>query len=456
MRTAHKPRKTTESMPVLHPDAAGLDIGAREVYAAVPYDRSPEPLRCFGTFTEDLHKLADWLGECQVRTVALEATGVYWIPVFQILETRGFEVNLVNARYVKNVQGRKSDWQDCQWIQYLQSVGLLAGSFRPPDEVCALRVILRHRMTLVGAASTHVQHMQKSLTQMNLQLHHVISDITGKTGLAILEAILAGERDPAVLAKLRDPRIKAPEEIILKSLVGDWRKEHLFTLKQALQAYKHCLRQIAECDAEIETYLGDMESSPDTDESPPPAPGAKEKCKARALQLPTMDLRTEMRRILGVDLTEIDGIGASSAHAIFAELGSDLSSFRTAKHFVSWLGLCPDNKVSGGKRLSVGTRRIKNRVANTLRLCAQALHHSTSALGAYYRSMRSKLGAPKAITATAHKLARIVYHLMTTKTPYNESVFARDEEAYQARRLQKVIRDAKSFGFTLAPMEPVS
>lgn len=449
--------KTAAAMPVLQPDAAGIDIGATEVYVAVPAERDPQPIRAFGTFTEDLLSLVAWLKTCHIRTVAMESTGVYWIPLFQLLETHGFEVCLVNSRHVKNVPGRKSDVADCQWLQYLHAVGLLRGSFRPPDAVCAVRSLLRHRDSLVGYASSHVQHMQKALDQMNLHLHHVISDLTGKSGLAILDAILAGEHDPQKLAQLKDPRIKASAETIAKALVGDWRPEHLFTLRQALAAYRYYLQLLQECDAEVERLLGEFDSRVDPQEQPPPAArNPRKKCAGHPVVLPHSDLRTEMYRILGVDLTQVPGLQATSVHAVFTELGRDLSAFPTAKHFTSWLGLCPDNRVSGGKVLSVRTRKVRSRVANTLRLAAQGLWHSDTPLGAFYRRMRSKLGAPKAITATAHKLARIIYQLVTTGQPYNESVYAREEERYQERRLQRLRREASSLGFTLAPTGGVS
>ncbi len=262
--------QTTAALPVLNPNAAGIDIGATSLFVAVPADRAAQPVRAFGTFTEDLIAIADWLTACGAQTVAMESTGVYWIPLFQILETRGFEVCLVNARHVKNVPGRKSDVADCQWLQYLHAVGLLRGSFRPPDAVCAVRSLLRHRDTLVTYAAAHVQHMQKALTQMNLQLHHVISDLTGKTGLAIVDAILAGERDPVVLAQLKDYRIKASTETIAKALRGDWRPEHLFTLRQALAAYRHYQQLITDCDQEAERMLREFDTQVDPEEVPLP------------------------------------------------------------------------------------------------------------------------------------------------------------------------------------------
>jgi transposase len=332
-------RKST-SMPVLsclELNAAGVDVGATEIYIAVPADRDPQPVRRFSTFTEDLHVAADWLKACGIETVAMESTGVYWIPFFQILEARGFRVLLVNAHHVKNVPGRKSDVSDCQWIQYLLSVGLLRASFRPEQAVCTVRSILRHRDNLVQLASTHIQHMQKALDQMNLQLHHVISNITGLTGMAIVEAILEGKRDPLVLAKLRDPRIKATENTIAKALVGDYRPEHLFTLRQSLAAYRHYQQLIAACDVEIERYLASFQSKIDPTQHP--------------LQ------KSQDRHIFGVDLTQIPGVNALTAHALLAEIGPDLSCFANASAFASWLGLCPDNRIRGGNTVRKNTDR---------------------------------------------------------------------------------------------------
>ncbi len=452
-------RRTTRpvTMPILHPHAAGIDVGATELYVCVPLDRDPQPIRRFGTFTEDLLAVAAWLTQCGVTTVAMESTGVYWIPLYQILETRGFEVCLVNARHVKNVPGRKTDVQDCQWLQYLHSVGLLRGSFRPPETVCAVRTLLRHRDGLVQAAAAHTQHMQKALTQMNLQLHHVLSDLTGVTGLAILEAILAGERDPQVLAQHRDRRVKASTETIAKALVGDYRAEHLFTLRQSLDAYRQYQRLIGECDGEIQTRLGAFVSTIDPARHPlPPSKGSRR--KTRGTPHPSFDLRTELYRILGTDLTQVPGLQTPTVSTLFAELGADLTKFPAGDHFASWLGICPDNRISGGKVLSVKTRHVKHRVAQALRLAAQSLSRSQSVLGGFFRRMRAKLGAPKAITATAHKLARIIYHLVTTRQPYDESRLAAAEADHQRRTESRLRTQARALGFQLvpAPVQSVS
>lgn len=441
--------KSTPSLPILRPHAAGIDIGAREVYAAVPSDRDPHPVRCFLTFTSDLVALADWLKHCGIETVAMESTGVYWIPLFQILEARGFEVFLVNARHVKNVPGRKSDVSDCHWLQYLHSVGLLRASFRPPQDVCRVRSLLRHRDNLVQMAATHVQHMQKALDQMNLQLHHVISDLTGKTGLAILDAILAGERDAQALAQLRDGRIQASPQTIAKSLVGDYRPEHLFVLRQSLATYRAYQRLRVECDQEIATALADFDTQADPASLPPRPQKARRAPQRNQFHF---DLQAELYRILGVDLTLVPGLETLSVHTLLGEVGPDLSAFPNQAAFCSWLGLCPDNRVSGGQVLSTRTRKVQHRLARALRMAAQSLHHSESYLGEYYRRMRAKLGAPKALTAAAHKLARIIYHLLTTRQPYDESVFAQQEELHRRRTQARLQRQARALGFQLVPI----
>lgn len=448
-KRVNKNKKVT--LPVLNPDAAGIDIGATEIYVAVPADRDAEPVRMFATFTEDLNELADWLQQCRVRTVAMESTGVYWIPLMQILEIRGLEVFLVNAKHVKNVPGRRTDVSDCQWLQYLHSVGLLRASFRPAQDICALRSLLRHRANLVGMATCHVQHLQKALDQMNLQLHHVISDITGTTGLAILDAILDGNRDVQALAALRDPRIKASPETIAKSLVGDYRQEHLFTLQQSISLYREYQRRIAACEEEMQRLMKGLETKAD----PAILPTAKDSVKKCKVMPPAraMALREEAYRILGVDLTTIPGISVLHVQCILAELGGDVSKFRSAGAFSSWMGLCPDNDISGGKVLWSGTRKVKNRIAVTLRMAAQSLQQSESALGVFYRRMRAKLGAPKAITATAHKLARIIFHMLTTRESYDESVFAKAEQKNLQRMENRLKAQAQALGYKLLPAQ---
>jgi transposase len=453
-RRAKKP-KTTQSQPIIRAHCAGIDVGCAELYAAVPADADAEPVRTFPTFTEDLHALADWLVRCQVQSVALESTGVYWIPIFQILEARGLEVYLVNARHVKNVPGRKTDVSDCQWLQYLHSVGLLRASFRPPAQVCAVRSLWRHRDMLVRSGARHVQHMQKALTQMNIQLANVISDLTGQTGLAIVDAILAGERDPQKLASLRNYRIKADLQTIAKSLVGDWLPEHLFALRQARQSYTHYQQMIAECDLEVAAFLRAFESRLETvAEQTLPAPKTPA-ARSRSHE-PQFDLRGELHRILGVDLTEVPGIQCLTASIFLSEVGPSVERFATPQHFSSWLGLCPDNRITGGRILSVATREVKSRTAYALRMAALTLQRSQSSLGEHFRRMKARLGTPAAITATANKLARILYHLVKHRCAYDASVFAAEEELHRRRRENNLRKQAAHFGFQLTPLQAIA
>jgi transposase len=450
--------KTTPNHPKIHPHAAGIDIGATALHVAVPLDCDPQPVRTFATFTEDLQALADWLAHCGVQTVAMESTGVYWIPIFQILEARGLEVCLVNARHVKNVPGRKTDVSDCQWLQYLHSVGLLQASFRPPAHVCAVRSLWRHRGNLVRYASSHVLHMQKALTQMNLQLHNVISDLTGKTGSAIVEAIIHGVRDVEKLAALRDPRIKADAQTIAKSLVGDWKEEHLFTLRQAWASYAHYRQLVAECDLELARYLSAFETRIEVQAAPAEESSAtsalpRKPGRPRALRSEVdFALRSELHRILGVDLTLIPGVHTTVVHTFVSEVGVSVERFSDAKHFASWLALCPDNRITGGKVLSAATRQVKSRTAHALRLAAATLHRSKSTLGDYFRRMKARLGSPAAITATAHKLARIIYHLVKNRCPYDASIFAAEEERQRLRREKNLHRQAAAMGLRLVPL----
>lgn len=435
---------------VLQPDAAGIDIGAEEIYVAVPPDRDVDSTRSFGTFTRDLIELADWLKHCGIRTVAMESTGVYWIPLFQILEEHGFEVYLVNAHYLKNVPGRKSDVSDCQWIQYLHSVGLLRTSFRPPEHICAVRSLWRHRASLLQMASEHIMHMQKALSQMNLQIHHVLSDITGVSGQAILDAILAGCRDPVELAKLCNFRVRSPRETVALALEGDYRPEHLFALQQSLEGYRFYQKLIADLDCEIATF---MQALPTTSSNSPVLPQQTKSTRyRRGRNDPSFDLRKELYRIAGVDLTDIPGVSSITAQVILTEIGPDLSRFRNASAFASWLGLCPEKCVSGGKVLSCKTRKVAHRVATALRLGAHSLSRAKGYFGDFFRRMRSKLGTAQAITATAHKIARVLYHVLLTRQPYSKSVFSRCEEQAFQRAQRSLRKRAKQLGFEVIPI----
>lgn len=448
--TTSAQRNQESNLPLINPHAAGIDIGSGEHWVCVSASATTENVRSFGCFTPDLIALADWLIECQVDTVAMEATGVYWIPLFQILEAKGLDVNLVNAHHVKTVPGRKSDVLDCQWLQKLHTFGLLSASFRPEDQVCVLRSYLRQRETLIKEAGSHVQRMQKALIQMNLQLHKVVSDITGMTGMGIIRAIVKGERNSQKLAELKDPRIKSSTAEIAKALSGDYRAEHLFVLQQELTLYDTYQQQITYLDLEIEKCLSIFESK--TEDSPPARKGKKRK-KPPGNE-PNFNLHQHLYRISGVDFTQIDGLNVLTVQTILSEVGLDPTRFPTVKHFCSWLGLCPGSKISGGKVISAQTRKVVNRAANAFRIAAQSLSRSQSALGAFYRRLRSRLGAPKAITATAHKLARMFYRVWTTGQPYTDSGADYYEQQYQERMVNQIKKKALSLGFELVPQSP--
>ena len=438
----------SKSKPVFeltHPNAAGIDIGASSHFVAVPPDRDGQPVREFPSFTVDLERLAGWLAECGVDTVAMESTGVYWIPLFELLESRGFTVYLVNARHVKNVSGRKSDVQDCQWLQQLMSFGLLSGAFRPKGDFCSLRCVARQREMLIAYQSRHIQHMQKALTQMNIQLGQVISDVAGETGLRIIRAILGGERDGQALAKLKNGHIRASEADIAKSLQGNWREEHLFALKQAVALYDAYAQQVAECDRQLEKMLAALAAHAGQPREP-------KRRRGRAKNAPAFDLRTYLFQLCGVDLTRIDGIDVTTAFKVLAEVGADLSRFKSAKHFASWLGLCPGTKISGGKVLSAATKPVANRAAKALRMAAASLRSSQSALGAYYRRLCARMDKPRAVTACAHKLARLIYTMVTKGEEYVDQGEARYEERYREKVVKSLARKASQLGFQLVPM----
>jgi transposase len=427
-------------------NAAGMDIGATEIWVDVG-SKDAEPVRRFETFTADLNDMAEWLKRCGIASVAMESTGVYWIPAFQILDSHGIEVVLVNARHAKNVSGRKTDMLDCQWLRLLHSYGLLASSFRPAAEIAVLRSYLRHRQMLIQYGAGHIQHMQKALTQMNLQLHHVISDITGSTGMRIIRAIVEGERDRNRLAAMRDVRTKATEETIAKALEGDYRAEHVFALKQNLELFDSYQKQIQACDSQITDHLRRLESKANPAEAPK---AVRREKKKRRNQLP-LNVGEEVFRISGVDLTQIDGINESAALALIAEIGVDMSPWKTEKHFASWLALCPNNKISGGKILQRSTRKTANRARDILRLCGQSLLSSRSALGAFCRRMCGRLGKPKGIVATAHKLALLIYRMLKFGKAYVDIGQDRYEEQYKERALKHLACKAKQFGMQLVP-----
>ena len=427
----------------IHVNAAGIDVGGSSHYVAVPEDRDDQPVREFAAFTGDLYRMAEWLQACGVETVAMESTGVYWIPVFQVLEERGFAVKLVDARQLKRVPGRKTDVADCQWLQQLHSFGLLAAAFRPDDQVCVLRSYMRQRAMLTSYASQHVQHMQKALVQMNVQLQHVIDDITGATGMRIIRAILAGERDPQRLAALRDPRCKNPVTIIAKALRGDWREEHLFALAQAVELVEAYQAKLAACDERLQHQLHTFD---DRSGGAPPPKGRRQRRDRHDL---SFDATAELYRMTGVDLTAVSGLEAHTVLKVLSETGVDMTRWETSKHFGSWLGLAPNNRVSGGKVLGRRTIPSANRAAAALRLAAQSLHHSRSASGAFLRRKAAQLGMPKAITATAYQLARIIYNMLRFGTAFVEQGQDYYERHYRQRVLKNLSRRAKELGYRL-------
>ena len=444
--------KLPKHLSHINVNAAGIDIGSESHFVAVPEGRDTESVREFTSFTCDLSNITNWLQECGVDTVVMESTGVYWIPLYDHLEQQGFDVKLVDARHVKNVSGRKTDVLDCQWLQQLHTYGLLSGAFRPPEHVCALRTLMRQREMLLRSSARHLLHMQKALSLMNVRLHNVISDITGQTGLRIIRAIVAGERNPKKLASFRNGRCKSSAEVIEKSLVGTYREEHVFALRQALELYDTFRAKMADCDEVIETTLVAFE--PAGDES------LKEKAlqkpaKPKSKNQPNFDVRAMLIDKAGVDLTQVPGINASSALVILSEIGFSVDAWKTEKHFASWLGLCPGNKISGGKILETKTKPCANKAAIALRLAVTNLGRSQTSIGAFYRRMAAKLGKPGAVTATAHKLARLIYAMMKKGTEYVEAGVEKYEAEYKKRVLRNLARRAKILGLELvATAEP--
>ncbi|MEO1544807.1 MAG: IS110 family transposase [Pseudomonadota bacterium] len=438
-------KQKTQTIETVNIGAAAVDIGSREHMAAVNPDVTDAPVRAFGTFTHDLHDLAGWFKSHGVTSVAMESTGVYWIPAYEILEQHGFEVILVNARYAKNVPGRKTDVSDASWLRQLHSYGLLRGSFRPSAEIATLRAYLRQRERLVEYAAAHIQHMQKALMEMNLQLHHVVSDITGITGMKIIRAIVVGERDLDVLAAYRDVRCKASIETIKAALNGNDRPEHIFALTQSLALYDFYQSKMLECDRHLEATLAALGTDTEHDTSQLPRPRTKRK----QVNTPSFDVRAALFGVLGVDLTEIHGMGPSLSLKLVGECGTDLRAWPSAKHFTSWLCLAPGNKISGGKVLSSRTRRSSSRAAALLRLAAVTIGRSDTALGAFYRRLAARAGKAKAVTATARKIAVLFYNTLRHGMTYKDPGASHYEERYRKRVLGNLKRRAKSFGYDL-------
>jgi transposase len=457
MKNSTRSKKTIPApLSQLNPKCAGIDVGAAELFVCIAKNSHEQEVCSFSTFTSDMKLMIDWLKKNKVESIAMESTGVYWIPPYEFLEEAGFEVLLVNARFFKAVPGRKTDVKDCQWIQQLHSYGLLKGSFRPEMDIVELRSYVRQRSRLFESAGTQVQLMHKALTQMNIQLNHVISDITGMTGMNIIQAILQGERDPQILANLSVARCRKKMDLIAKALEGNYREEHLFALKQAYEAYEFFHKQINKCEEQIQKVLHAIQTKEqvaiNTQEQPELI--NKNKYKKTYNRSPYhFNACAEIKKITKADLTTIPGIDENTAMKILSEIGTDMSRWRNAKAFASWLGLCPGNKVSGGKVLSSKTKPSDNKAAQALRMAAATLYRSTCYLGAFFRRMRSRLGAPKAITATAHKMAKTIYRMLVNGEDYRELGENYYEQQYQDRVLKNLKKRAQEIGFTLTPIK---
>lgn len=460
MRTCHGTKAVARGQArsglfeVINPDAAGIDVGASEMWVCVPGENDRERVRKFGTDTVELEAIAAWLRERGVKTVAMESTGVYWIPLYQVLENHGLEACLVNARHVKNVPGRrKTDRLDCQWLQKLHACGLLSSSFRPPPEICRLRSCMRHRATLVQEQAAHIQRMQKALREMNVQLDAAVSDVTGVSGLRMLDAIVGGQHDPKVLAGLADPRVRKSQEQIARCLQGDYRPEHLFVLRQSLGAYRFFVEQMRECDQEVERYSSELELAVGRVETTLPEPAADQAPKRKKGNAPDYDVRTHLYRLAGVDLTLIPGIGELTAQGLVCETGLDMSRWPSEKEFCSWLDLCPSPKISGGRVIGPGRRHAANRAAQMFRQAASTLKNSQSWLGCFYQRIRVRHGGGVAVKATAHKLAMIYYHVLATRTDYRPI----DVQQYEGRMRERILRNlqrrAHQLGMELVPAQ---
>jgi transposase len=442
-KKASPPKLDWKALDIVHPHAAGIDIGGREHWVAIAPDKDEQPVRSFGCFTEDIQAMATWLKARGIQSVAMQSSGVYWMPVFEILEQSGLDVYLVNARHTKNLPGRKSDVAECQWLLRLHTFGLLNASFQPTDEVRTLRTLWRHRAGMVAEAGSTIQRMQKALVEMNVQLSNVLSDLSGVSGMAIVQAIVDGKRDAEQLADLANPQVQAPREAIAKSLHGNWRPELLFILRQELEIYRYWKEKIAACDEQVEQQLQNMVAKLDLESQPL---GKRPPGKRARGNAPKFDLRKELYRITGVDWSQVDGIDVQVAQTVIAEVGVSLDGFPTEKHFVNWLGLCPMNESSSGKVRNRRTPMVVNRAKVALRQAASTLIRSQSYLGAQYRRLRTRLGAPKAVTAMARKLACLFYRLIKRGQQYVDKGAQYYESRYQQQQIRAVIRRAKQLG----------
>lgn len=460
MRRCHQKRTSARGQAreglfeVINAQAAGIDVGASEMWVCVPGDSDAERVRQFGTDTVELEAIAAWLIQRGVKTVAMESTGVYWIPLYQVLENHGLEACLVNARHVKNVPGRrKTDRLDCKWLQKLHACGLLSSSFRPTPEICRLRSCLRHRATLVQEQATQIQRMQKALREMNVQLDAAVSDVTGVSGMRMLDAITGGQHDPVALAALADPRVRKSQEQIARCLQGDYRAEHLFVLRQSLAAYRFFLQQMQDCDREVERYSAELEQSAGRAQEALAEAPAGQRPKRKLGNTPDYDVRTHLYRLAGVDLTLIPGIGELTAQGLVSETGLDMSHWASEKEFASWLDLCPSPKVSGGRVIGPGRRHAANRAAQLFRQAASSLSHSNTWLGSFYQRIRSRHGGGVAVKATAHKLAVIYYNVLLTRSEYRRIDLQQYEQRLRERTLRNLRRRARQMGMELVPAE---
>lgn len=442
-QTVNKSKAT--SISIVNPNSAGIDIGGSSHFVAVPEGRSKESVREFECFTCEINSMSRWLKECNIDTVVMESTGTYWIPVFEMLDREGFEVMLVDAHQVKNVRGRKSDVIDSQWLQQLHAHGLLSAAFRPEDKIVELRSFVRQRSMLIESAAMHIQHMQKALTQMNLQLNNVVSDITGVTGMAIIRLLLQGETDPVKLAKLRDPRCRSSEEKIQKSLEGNLREDHLFALKQAVDAYDFYVDKVKECDEAIKKKVHHLSPLPDTT--------LPKKRKLKKYEY-SFDVRSHLNGMVGTDLTTIPGIDASTALKLISEIGIDIGRWPSAKHFCAWLGLCPGTRISGGRILRSKTQASTNKAGVTLRMAANSLYRSSNYFGSYLRKMKARMAPAQAVTALAHKMARTIYSMMKNKEDFQE--LGPDHiDRQNIKKTRKFLeKRAAQLGFTLVETSP--
>ena len=448
--TMRKIQSEDLSLEVIHPDAAGIDIGNESHYVAVPPRRDSQPVREFRCTTAELKTMADWLKQCGIRTIAMQSTGVFWVAVYDILEQAGLEVYLVNARDTKNLPGRKSDVQESQWLMKLHTYGLLRNSFRPPQEIRTMRTYWRQRNDLVQSAGRHIQRMQKALTQMNVQLANVLSDVSGVTGQAIIKAILAGERDPHKLAAFRDPRVKASEEQIAQSLEGNWQPGLLFLLQQEQDGYEFCQKQMVECDRQLEQYIQQRDDR--SHGAPLPEEKRKGRLKKKKGNAPQFDLREGLFRLSGTDLTQIDSIDVMTASTILSEAGWDMSKWQTENHFVSWLRLCPDNRISSEKIIGKGRLPTNNRATIALKMATSTLRQSNTYLGAQFRRLRTKLGAPCATKAMAAKLARLVFRMLRYGMKYVDKGAHFYEVEHRQRQIKHLKWKAASLGYKLTPI----